>query len=58
MSPSATEDDPIARLRAQGKIRPAKKNPAPWPDDYEEGEARHYTPEQIDEILDDLRGDR
>lgn len=45
--------DPIARLRAEGRIQPAKSRPTAWP----AIEAR-YTPAQIDALFADSRGER
>lgn len=49
--------DPVARLRAQGRIRPASPNPPPWPKkDPENYPGR--TPAEIDALIDDMRGNR
>jgi antitoxin (DNA-binding transcriptional repressor) of toxin-antitoxin stability system len=45
--------DPIARLRAEGRIRPAKPRPKPWPT----VKAR-YTPAKVDALFADSRGER
>jgi antitoxin (DNA-binding transcriptional repressor) of toxin-antitoxin stability system len=47
------DPDPIARLRAQGRIIPAKANPAPWP-----RERARYKPADIDALFAESRGDR
>ncbi len=45
--------DPIARLRAEGRITAAKASPAPWgPID------RSRTPAEVDALLEEMRGDR
>ena len=46
------ESDPVARLRAYGRIAPAKDIPAPWPTD-----DRHDTPERVDRLYAESRGD-
>jgi antitoxin (DNA-binding transcriptional repressor) of toxin-antitoxin stability system len=51
------ESDPMARLRAQGRIVPRKKHPPAWPKDW--ARRRHgRTPADVDALLDDMRGDR
>lgn len=47
--------DPIERLRAQGRITPAKEDPMPWP---EASGDRRYSPAEVDRIHDEMRGDR
>lgn len=47
--------DPIERLRAQGRITPAKKHPRAWT---AHDEPRRYTPDEVDALLDETRGDR
>ncbi len=47
--------DPVERLRAQGRIIPASDNPPPWPD---LDEVPRYTPEQVDALYREIRGDR
>lgn len=47
--------DPVARLRAQGRITAAAKNPPPWPTWTEQEKAR-YTPAGIDALHTDMRG--
>lgn len=48
--------DPMARLRAQGRIIPRKKNLPAWPKNWERrGGSR--TPSDVDALLDDMRGD-
>ena len=42
-----SDTDPIARLRAQGRIIPAKKDPMPWPEP--EGDPR-YSPADVDRL--------
>jgi len=44
--------DPVARLRATGRIAPAKTNPAAWP----VTKAR-YTPAEVDTLFSGSRGD-
>lgn len=55
----AVEDiaDPIARLRAEGRIIPASENPMPWPDDWGE-EAHGRTPADVDALYEEMRDDR
>lgn len=51
------EPDPMARLRAQGRVVPRKQHPAPWPKDW--ARRRHgRTPADVDALLDDMRGER
>lgn len=45
--------DPVARLRAEGRITPAKAKPHAWP----AAKAR-YTPAEVDALFVDSRGDR
>lgn len=45
--------DAVARLRAEGRITPAKAKPAPWP----VARAR-YTPARVDALFAESRGDR
>jgi len=45
--------DPIARLRSEGRITPAKAKPAPWP-----RAKPHYTPSQVDALFTESRGER
>ena len=45
--------DPIARLRAAGRITPAKTTPAPWPP-----AESSYTPAQVDALFAESRGER
>lgn len=47
--------DPVARMLAQGRITPPSKNPAPWPTDRD---AHGRSPEEVDALLADMRGDR
>lgn len=47
--------DPVERLRAQGRIIPAKEHPMPWP---EHEEPARYTPEEVDALYAWVRGDR
>ena len=54
---SATAD-PVVRLIAEGRITPAKANPAPWPDDEEDEQTRRYTPDEVDALFAESRGDR
>lgn len=45
--------DPVERLRAEGRIRPARKNPAAWPVHEDSGR----TPADIDALHQEMRGD-
>lgn len=45
--------DPVARLRAEGRITPAKRKPAPWV-----SAGARYTPSQVDALFAESRGDR
>jgi len=47
--------DPIERLRAAGRLVAPRADPAPWP---ASDEAPRYTPEEIDRLFSELRGDR
>lgn len=47
-------DDPIARLRAEGRIRPADGKPPAWPEEAESG----YSTRQIEALFNEMRGDR
>lgn len=49
--------DPVARLRAAGRIIPASEHPMPWPDDWGR-QARGRTPADVDALLEEMRGDR
>lgn len=49
--------DPVARLRAQGRIVPPRKIPMPWPDDWGQGH-QGRTPADVDALLDEMRGER
>ncbi|MGI8522439.1 MAG: type II toxin-antitoxin system Phd/YefM family antitoxin [Nocardioides sp.] len=49
-----TESDPVARLRAQGRIIASRADPAPWPE--AETDAP-YSPERVDQLYADSRGD-
>lgn len=51
------EADPLARLRAQGRVAPRRKHPLPWPKDWGRRQ-KGRTPADVDALLDDLRGDR
>ena len=46
--------DPVARLRAQGRITPGKTDPSPWP----KRARKRYTPAEVDAIYQEMRGDR
>ena len=48
--------DPVERLRAQGRIIPAKEHPMPWPD--HEPDAAGRTPADVDALYAWIRGDR
>lgn len=48
-----SSSDPVARLRSEGRITPAKAKPAPWP----VAKAR-YSPSQVDALFADSRGER
>ena len=50
----AAHPDPIERLRAEGRINPAKKSTAPWP----ERDYRTRTPSDVDALLAEMREDR
>lgn len=43
--------DAVARLRAEGRITPAKRKPAPWPVAKD-----RYTPAQVDALFRESRG--
>lgn len=45
--------DATEKLRAEGRITPAKRKPAPWPD----GKPR-YTPARVDALFRESRGER
>ena len=45
--------DTVARLRAEGRITPAKAKPAPWP-----ATKARYTPAQVNALFAESRGDR
>ncbi len=45
--------DVIARLRAEGRITPAKRKPAAWP-----VAKADYTPSRVDALFKESRGDR
>ncbi len=47
--------DPVERLRIEGRLTPAKKHPRAWTTDRE---VRHYTPADVDALLDEFRRDR
>ena len=47
--------DPVERLRAQGRVTPAKQHPRAWT--ARRGE-RPYTPAEVDALLDEVRGER
>ena len=52
----ATNANPFpefARLRAEGRITPAKAKPAPWP-----ATKARYTPAQVNALFAESRGDR
>ncbi len=46
--------DPVARLRAAGRIIPASEHPMPWPDDTD----ARYTPAEVDALYAEMREDR
>lgn len=48
------ESDPVALLRAQGRIIQAKKDPMPWP----ERDYTTRTPAEVDALLAEMREDR
>jgi antitoxin (DNA-binding transcriptional repressor) of toxin-antitoxin stability system len=48
--------DPIARLRAEGRIRAASKNPPPWPEN-DEAAKQGRTPADVDALYEEMRGD-
>ena len=45
--------DPVARLRSEGRITPAKVKPAPWP-----LAKPRYTTSQVDALFAESRGER
>lgn len=45
--------DPVARLRTEGRITPAKAKPAPWP-----VAKSRYTLAQVDALFAEFRGER
>jgi len=45
--------DPVARLRSEGRIAPAKAMPAPWP-----AAKPRYTISQVDALFAESRGER
>ncbi len=45
--------DPVARMRAAGRISAAKLEPAPWPI-----AKPRYTPSQVDALFAESRGER
>lgn len=47
--------DPVERLRIEGRITAAKRQPRAWTTDRE---ARRYTPAQVDALLDEVREER
>lgn len=47
--------DPIERLRAQGRITPAKQNPMPWPESEDDPP---YSPADVDRLYAEMRDDR
>lgn len=47
-----TSSDPVARLAAEGRIIPAKKDPRPWT-----VAQRDPDPNRVDALLDELRGE-
>lgn len=49
------QHDPVERLRAEGRITPAKEHPRAWTS---AGDPRRYTAAEIDALLDEMRGDR
>jgi antitoxin (DNA-binding transcriptional repressor) of toxin-antitoxin stability system len=49
------DTDPIERLRAQGRIIPAKQNPMPWP---EPEDNPRYSPADVDRLYAEMREDR
>ncbi len=50
-----THPDPVERLRIEGRITAAKKNPRPWTS---RRATRRYTPAEVDALLAETRGDR
>ncbi|HEX7339750.1 MAG TPA: type II toxin-antitoxin system prevent-host-death family antitoxin [Rhodanobacteraceae bacterium] len=50
-------DDPLARLRAQGRVVERRKKPLPWPDDWEQ-RAHGRTPDDVDALVAAMREDR
>lgn len=52
---SAVRDDDsvLSRLEREGRYTPAAAHPAPWPTEPDQA----YTSDQLDELLDQMRGD-
>jgi antitoxin (DNA-binding transcriptional repressor) of toxin-antitoxin stability system len=50
------QGDPLSRLRAQGRVVTRKKNPLPWPEDWE-ARAGGRTPSDVDALHQAMRGD-
>lgn len=50
------ETDPVARLKARGRIIPHKDHPMAWPKDWAKYR-RGRKPADVDALLDDMRGD-
>lgn len=52
---SAVRDDDtlLSRLEREGRYTPAAEDPAPWPTDRDQA----YTSDQLDELLEQMRGD-
>lgn len=48
-----TGNDPVDRLRREGRITPAKAHPADWPD----GDPAAYSVAEVDAIFAESRGD-
>ena len=48
--------DPLEHWRRQGSLTTASENPESWPDD--EPATRTYTADEIEALVDDIRGDR
>lgn len=54
IEPIDVHPDPVERLRAAGRIRPARPDPAPWPDHG----PTDRTPADVDTLYQEMRGDR
>lgn len=55
VSLAGERESTLARLEREGRYTPPASNPPPWPD--HPGGPR-YTTEEVDALLDEMRGDR